>query len=60
MPMPHRSTPVEQTWPSLAARKRRAAERREQRAAELRAEAVELERRWHEYVAERDAAKVAS
>jgi hypothetical protein len=48
-------TPLEQTWPSLAARKRLAAEKREREAARMRAEADDLERRWRDYVAKRDA-----
>ena len=47
--MAYRSTPVEQTWPSLAARKRLAAARRECEAARLRVEADDLDRRWQEY-----------
>lgn len=57
--MPYRSTPIEQTYPSLAARKRRSAERREMQAAVMRGEAADYERRWREYCATRDAAAVA-
>jgi hypothetical protein len=53
--MPHRSTPVEQTWPGRAKRKRMAAERREQEARRLRYEAEEFDRKWAAYCAERDA-----
>jgi hypothetical protein len=48
---------VEQTWPSAAARKRTAAAKLEQLAIRKRAEAAELQRKWEEYVAQRDAAK---
>jgi hypothetical protein len=54
----HRSTPPEQTWPSLATRKRMAAERREQEARRFRLEADELDRKWAVYCAERDAEQV--
>ena len=57
--MPHRSTPPEQAWPSLAKRKRMAAERREQEARRMRLEAEELDRKWSAYRVERDAAKQA-
>jgi hypothetical protein len=56
-PVPHRSTPPEQTWSSLAKRKRMAAERREQEARRMRLEADELDRKWSAYRVERDAAK---
>jgi hypothetical protein len=55
--MPHRSTPVEQTWPGQASRKRMAAERKEQEARRQRIEADELDRKWAAYCAARDAAK---
>lgn len=58
--MPQTSTPSQHTWPGLAQRKRIAAARREAAAAKLRAEAAELDRRWREYQAARDARKVAS
>ena len=44
-----RSTPPEQAWPSLAKRKRMAAERREQEARRMRLEAEELDRKWSAY-----------
>jgi hypothetical protein len=53
-PMPHRSTPVEQTWPAQAAHKRKAAEKRERQAALMRSEAADLDARWADYVAKRD------
>lgn len=53
--MPYASTPLQQTWPSLAARKRRGAEKREREAARMRAEADDLDRRWREYIAKREA-----
>jgi hypothetical protein len=52
--MPYSSTPIEQTWPSLARRKDLAAERREREARRLREEAAEYRRRWAEYCATRD------
>lgn len=58
--MPYASTPLQQTWPSLAARKRAGAEKREREAERMRAEADELDRRWREYVAKRDAKRRAS
>lgn len=57
--MPYASTPLQQTWPSLAARKRAGAERREREAERMRAEADELEARWRAYVAKRDAKATA-
>jgi hypothetical protein len=48
--LPYRSTPVPQTWPSIARRKRLAAERREADAARLRAEALEYDRKWRQYL----------
>jgi hypothetical protein len=37
-------------YPGLATRKRQAAERREAEAVRLRAEALELDRKWREHV----------
>jgi hypothetical protein len=42
-------TPPQRTLPSLAARKRLAAERHELKAIRLRADAAELDRRWREF-----------
>jgi hypothetical protein len=53
------STPPEHTYRSRAEIKRKAALRREQQAARLRADAELLERMWAEYVARRDAKKVS-
>jgi hypothetical protein len=58
--MPHPTTPPQHTLRGLAARKRLGAERREQEAARMRAEADELDRRWADYCAGRDARKAAS
>jgi hypothetical protein len=52
--MPYVSTPIEQQWPSIAARKDLAAEKRERQARQLREEAADLRRRWAEYCATRD------
>jgi hypothetical protein len=56
----YRSTPVEQTYPPLVVRKRRAATRHEHRALVLRAQADELERIWLEYRAKHPPQKQAS
>jgi hypothetical protein len=53
-------TPREQTWPSLAARKRQGAIKREREAARLRAEADQLDRKWAAYVSRRDSRKAAT
>lgn len=53
--MPHPPVPLQQTWPSLAARKRLGAAKREREAARMRAEADDLERRWNDYRAKRAA-----
>jgi hypothetical protein len=53
--MPHRSTPLEQTWPSLASRKDAAAAKHEARAAQLRAEAATLRHAWRTYQAKQKA-----
>jgi hypothetical protein len=53
--MPHRSTPVEQTWPARAKRKRISAERLEQQARTKRLEAEEFDRKYAAYCAQRDA-----
>jgi hypothetical protein len=53
--MPHRSTPVEQTWPARAKRKRMSAERLEQQARTKRLEAEEFDRKYAAYCAQRDA-----
>lgn len=59
--MAYRSTPREQTFPSLATRKRMAAAKREREAARLRAEADALDLRWREYeAARRDAGQPAT
>jgi hypothetical protein len=55
--MPRRSIPSEQSLVASAGHKIKAAERREAQAARLRTEAAELQRRWREYLAERDATK---
>lgn len=57
--MPYRSTPIEQTFPSRAAIKRKAAERREAEAVRLRAEAAEYDRRWAEHCTKIDAQRAA-
>lgn len=49
------TVPLQQTWPSLVVRKRNAAEKLERAAAQKRAEADDLQRRWEEYRARRDA-----
>jgi hypothetical protein len=46
--------PVEDTLRPIAARKRNAARRHEQQAAQYHAEADRLEEQWREYVARRD------
>jgi hypothetical protein len=55
--VPYNHTPVEQTWPARAALIRKAADRQEAEAAARRAEADDLDRRWQEYIAQRDADK---
>jgi hypothetical protein len=55
--MAYASTQPENSLPARAAHKRLAAERREAAAARLRSEAAELDRRWREHVANREAAK---
>jgi hypothetical protein len=50
----YRSTPREQSWPAHAALKIKAAERREAEAKQKRAEAAELLRLWHAYLAGRE------
>lgn len=56
----YRATPIEQTYPSRAALKRKAAERREAEAVRLRAEAAELLRSWDEHRAKLDAQRAAA
>ena len=58
--MPHRSSPYQQTWPALAQRKRNRAEKLERQAAQSRAEADELDRRYAAFDAKRKAARVSS
>jgi hypothetical protein len=58
--VPYRSTPREQSWPSLSTRKKLAAERKEQAARVLRIEAAELDRKWEAYCAKRDAEKASA
>jgi hypothetical protein len=53
------SSPYQQTWPALAARKRRMADRLEREAVRRRTEADALERRWRAYQAKRDARRDA-
>jgi hypothetical protein len=55
--MPYASTPPERVGRAHAFAKRRAAERREREAKQLRAEADELDRRWFEYKARQIAEK---
>jgi hypothetical protein len=57
VPVPYASSPYQQTWPALAARKRNMADRLEQEAARRRREADDLDRRWQAYRAKRDAAR---
>jgi hypothetical protein len=45
----YRHTPHEQLLPSVAARKRKAALRKEQEARQLRYDADEAQRRWERY-----------
>jgi hypothetical protein len=58
--MPYASTPIEQQWPSIAARKDLAAEKREREARRLRQEAADYRRRWAEYRAARDRTKASA
>jgi hypothetical protein len=51
--VPHVSSEPEQTLPSRAALKRKAAEKRETDARRLRDEADDLDRQWTEYRAQR-------
>ena len=53
----YRSTPLEQTYPSIAARKEKAARRKELEASKLRAEALAYRRAWQEFESARLAAK---
>ena len=51
--VPYASPPYQQSWPPLAARKRKLAAKLEAQAAQARAEADELDRRWREFAAKR-------
>jgi hypothetical protein len=51
--MSRASPPHQQTWPALAKRKRNRAEKLERLAAQSRAEADDLDRRWAAWSAKR-------